>query len=157
VGSGEKITMSWLISAVCWLILGTALVPAFAQPAEDAHKKLQGTWTATQAERDGKAAEDVVGNRLSFSGQRFRIQSRDGTPLYSGTVRVNPTARPAAIDFEHSEGALKGKTWKGIYTLDGDTLAVCDNAPNPNTARPPAFEATSGSGYVLITFKRARP
>jgi len=97
-----------LISAMCLLFFTTGIVPAFAQPAEEAHKKLQGTWTATHAERDGKAADDVVGNRLSFTGNRFRIQSRDGKPLYSGTVRVDPGAKPAAIDFEHTEGAQQG-------------------------------------------------
>ena len=47
--------------------------------------------------------------------------------------------------------------WKGIYALDGGTLTICDNAPNPDDGRPAAFEARSGSGYVLITFKRAKP
>jgi uncharacterized protein (TIGR03067 family) len=70
---------------------------------------------------------------------------------------VDPGAKPAAIDFEHAEGALKGKTWKGIYRLDGDTLTTCDNAPSVDQRRPPAFEAKSGSGYVLITFKGAKP
>ena len=133
--------MHRLTSAMCWLILGTGLVPAFAQPAEEAQKKLQGTWTATKAERDGKAADDVVGHRLSFTGNRFQIQSKDGKPLYAGTVRVDPSAKPAAIDFEHTEGALKGKAWKGIYALDGDTLTTCDNAPNLDKGRPAAFEA----------------
>jgi uncharacterized protein (TIGR03067 family) len=149
--------MHRLTSAMCWLILGASPVPAFAQGAEDVPKKLEGTWTATKAERDGKAADDVVGHRLSFTGNRFRIQSRDGKPLYAGTVRVDPGAKPAAIDFEHTEGALKGTAWKGIYALDGDTLTTCDNGPNPDKGRPTAFEATSGSGYVLITFKRAKP
>ena len=106
--------MHRLTSAMCWLILGTGLVLAFAQPAEDAQKKLQGTWTATKAERDGNAADDVVGHRLSFTGNRFQIQSEDGQPLYAGTARVDPSATPAAIDFEHTEGALKGKAWQGI-------------------------------------------
>jgi uncharacterized protein (TIGR03067 family) len=147
--------MHRLTSAMCWLILGTGLV--LAQPAEEAQKQLQGTWTATTAERDGKAADDVVGHRLSFTGNGFQIQSKDGKPLYAGTVRVDPGAKPAAIDFEHAEGILKGKTWKGIYRLDGDTLTTCDNAPNLDQRRPPAFEAKSGSGYVLITFKGAKP
>ena len=149
--------MHRLTIALSWLILGNGLFLAFAQPAQEAQKNLQGTWAATKAERDGKAADDVVGNRLSFTGNRFRIQSRDGKPLYSGTVRVDPGAKPAAIDFEHTEGAQQGTAWKGIYRLDGDTLTVCDNAPNLDKARPAAFEAKSGSGYVLITFKRAKP
>jgi uncharacterized protein (TIGR03067 family) len=149
--------MSRLTRATCWLILGAWLVPASAQPVEDARKKLQGAWTVAKAERGGKPADDVVGHRLSFAGDRFQIQSKDGKRLYAGTVRVDPGAKPAAIDFEHTEGTVKGKAWKGIYTLDGDTLTVCDNAPNPDKGRPSAFEAKRGSGYVLITFKRAKP
>ena len=149
--------MHRLTSAMCWLILGTGLVLAFAQPAADTQKQLQGTWTATQAERDGTAAHDVVGHQLSLTGNRFQIQSEDGKPLYAGTVRVDPSAQPAAIDFAHTEGALKGKAWQGIYALDGDTLTVCDNAPNLAQGRPAAFEAPRGSGYVLIRFKRVMP
>jgi uncharacterized protein (TIGR03067 family) len=149
--------MPRLTSAMCWLILGAWLVPAFAQPAEEAQKKLQGPWTATTAERDGQAADDVVGHRLSFAGNRFQIQSKDGKLLYAGTVRVDPSAKPAAIDFEHTEGAVKGKAWKGIYALDGDTLTICDNAPNLAARRPAAFEAKGGAGYVLVTFRRAKP
>jgi uncharacterized protein (TIGR03067 family) len=144
-------------SAMYWSILGTGAVLAFAQPAEEARKKLQGTWTATRAERDGKAADDVVGHRLSFTGNRFEIQSREGKPLYAGTARLDPSTKPAAIDFDHTEGALKGKSWRGIYALDGDTLTTCDNAPDLDKGRPAAFEAKSGSGYVLIMFKRAKP
>jgi uncharacterized protein (TIGR03067 family) len=142
---------------MCWLILGPGLMLAFAQPAEDAQKTLQGTWTATTAARDGQAADDVVGHRLSFTANRFQIQSEDGKSLYAGTVRVDPSATPAAIDVEHTERALKGKAWQGVYALDGDTLTVCDNAPNLDKGRPIVFEAMSGSGYVLITFTRATP
>jgi uncharacterized protein (TIGR03067 family) len=149
--------MHKLTAAPCCLILGAALVAASGQPAEEAQKKLQGNWAATKAERDGKAADDVVGHQLSFTGNKFQIQSKDGKTLYAGTVRLDPAAKPAAIDFEHTEGALKGKAWKGIYVLDGDALRVCDNAPDPDKGRPDAFEAKSGSGYVLVTFKRAKP
>src|SRR5262245_60200050 len=83
-------TMRRLTSVLCGLIIGTGLGPAFAQSVEDARKSLQGTWTAEEAERDGKAAEDVLGHRLTFSGNRFQIQSKDGKPLYAGTVRVDP-------------------------------------------------------------------
>ena len=150
--------MHRLTSAICaGLILGTSIVPAFAQRAEEARKKLLGTWIATKAEQDGKAAEDVVGHRLFLTGNRFEIQSKDGKPLYAGTVLVNPSAKPATIDFAHTEDALRGKTWKAIYVLDGDTLTTCDNAPNLSKPRPVAFEAKSGSGYVLITFQRSSP
>ena len=149
--------MRRIARAMCWLILGAGLVPNVAHPAEEAQKKVQGSWTAIKAERDGRAAEDVVGHRLSFASDRFQIRSKDGKPLYAGTFRMDPRTKPAAIDFEHADGALKGKAWKGIYALDSDTLTVCDNAPNLDTGRPAAFEAKSGSGHILITFKRAKP
>ena len=149
--------MLQLTWAMCWLMLGIGLVPAFAQPAEEARKTLRGAWTATQAERDGKSADDVIGHRLSFTGSRFQIQSKDGKTLFAGTFRIHPAPKPAAIDFEHTEGTLKGKAWKGIYRLDGDTLTVCDNAPNLDKPRPTTLEAKAGSGYVLITFTRAKP
>jgi hypothetical protein len=123
-------------SAMCWLIISTGLVLACALPAKAAETTLQGTWIATKAEQDGKTADDLVGHRLSFMG--------------------NPSAKPATIDFQQKKGALNGKVWKGIYAVDGDTLTTCDNAPNLKKGRPAAFEAKSGSGYVLITFRRAK-
>ena len=147
--------MRWLISAVCSFLLGSGLLLASAQLAMAVDKALQGTWIATKAERDGRAAADLVGH---ISGDHFEIQSpKDRKSLYSGMVQVDASAKPAAIDFEHAEGGLKGKTWKGIYVLDADTLTVCDNAENLDAARPSSFEAKSGSAYVLVTFSRAKP
>lgn len=143
-------------STMCWLIISTGLVLASALPAKAAETTLQGTWITSKAEQDGKAADDLVGHRLSFMGNRFEIRSNDDKPLYAGTVQINPTANPATIDFQQKKGALNGKVWKGIYAVDGDTLTTCDNAPNLKKGRPAAFEAKSGSGYVLITFKRAK-
>jgi len=149
--------MRMITWAMCWLVLGMGYLPAHAQPTAEPQKGLQGTWAATRAERDGKGADDVIGHRLSFSGDRFQIRSKDGKPLYAGVFRVEPGTKPAAIDFEHSDGTLRGETWKGIYTLSGDTLTICDNAANLDKGRPAGFETKTGSGHVLIAFKRAAP
>jgi uncharacterized protein (TIGR03067 family) len=149
--------MHRLTSVVCWWLLGAGLGLAYTQPPADAPQYLQGTWTAITAVRDGTAADDVIGHRLSLTGNRFQIQAKDGTPLYAGTIRVDPSATLAAIDFAHTAGDLKGQVWQGIYALDGDTLTICDNAPHLAKERPAAFEAKRGSGYVLITFTRAQP
>jgi uncharacterized protein (TIGR03067 family) len=66
-------------------------------------KTLQGTWTATKAGRDGKPADEVLGNRLSFSGNRFQIRSKNGNPLYEGTFRLEPS-KPAAIALSIRKG-----------------------------------------------------
>ena len=146
-----------LVWGLFWLICGNGVPHALAQSADEAAKKLQGTWSAIKAESDGKRADEIMGHRLSFTGSRFEIRSNDGKTLYDGTFQVQPSAKPVAIDFQHTGGTLKGKAWKGIYALDGDTLMICDNAPSPEKARPGAFEASAGSGYVYITFTRAKP
>ena len=62
---------------------------------------------------------------------------------------MDSSTKSAAIDFEHTDGALKGKAWRGIYALGGDTLMVCDNAPDLDKGRPVAFEAKKGSGHPV--------
>jgi uncharacterized protein (TIGR03067 family) len=81
------------------------VLAAFAQTAEEARMNLQGTWIATKAQRDGKAASDVVGHRLSFTGSGFQIRPKDDKPLYAGTVQVdlNVTPRPSILSI------LKGR------------------------------------------------
>ena len=145
-----------MLRSICRFIVWTALASACAQTASAVEPKPQGNWVATKAERDGASAADLVGHRLSLSGNRFEIRSKDGTSIYAGTFRVDPGARPSAISFAHTAGELKGKAWKGIYKLEGDRLTVCDNAVDLDKPRPKTFEAAKGSGYVCITFAKAR-
>ena len=81
-------------SAMCRLIIATGLVLACALPAKAAETTLQGTWIATKAEQDGKAADDLVGHRLSLMGNRFEIRSKDDKPL-DAAVQVSGTATGA--------------------------------------------------------------
>ena len=116
--------------------------------------KLDGTWRAVTAERDGKSATDVIGHRLTFAGGTFTI-TRDGKTLYAGTYKADSAKRPAQIDFDNTNAGPKGN-WKGIYALDGVSLKICDNAPDTAKARPTAFVAPAGSGHVFVTFTREK-
>ncbi len=137
-----------MLTVGIWSVLGQA------HADEAAGKDLQGTWIAVQAKREGSSAGDTVGNRLSFTGSHFAIQSKDGKTLYAGTITLDPGVRPPAIDFEHTEGVLRGETWQGIYALDGDSLTICDDAPDVGQPRPAAFDANNG--YIVLTFRRAK-
>jgi uncharacterized protein (TIGR03067 family) len=144
-----------LVSTICaCLLYANALAVAVAQSNP---QDLQGDWAAVSAQQEGKPAANLVGHVLTFTGKSFRIQAKDGKLLYAGTAIVQPNATPAAIDFEITEGALKGKSWKGIFEVKGNSLTICDNAPDPGKSRPAAFETKSGSGYVLVTFQRIKP
>ena len=108
-----QVIMQRRTSALCWLIISTGLVLACALPAKAAETTVQGTWIATKAEQDGKAADDLVGHRLSFNSNRFEIRSKDDKLLYAGTVKINPSTKPATIDFQQKKGALSGKVLRG--------------------------------------------
>ena len=126
--------------------------PVFAQDAGQA--ALAGAWTATEAERGGAAAGELVGHRLVFDGDMFRISAPDGQLLYEGTYQADPAADPSRIDFRHDAGQAAGQEWEGIYRLEGDTLTIVDDAPDPAKGRPAAFSAPAGSGHVLLVFRR---
>jgi uncharacterized protein (TIGR03067 family) len=133
-------------------ILGLLTITSgpLAQPTT----KLDGTWRAVSAERDGKSATDVIGHSLTFAGGKFTI-TRDGKTLYAGTYKTDPAKRPAQIDFDNTNAGPKGN-WKGIYELDGVALKTCDNAPDTAKARPTTFAAPAGSGHISIVFTREK-
>src|SRR4051794_27817684 len=114
---------SLLPGALCLGLAATLAVTT----GQDESPKLQGTWLAREAERNGKSAADVVGHRLTFAGEQFRIVAPDGKVLQEGTFRVDLKTTPPAITFTHAAGALKGTFWEGIFALEGDTLRICDN------------------------------
>jgi len=98
-----------LTKATLCFAVGTWSALGRAQADEAAWKELHGTWIAEQAQRDGTSAGDAVGYHLTFTGSRFEIRSQYGKSLYAGTIRLNPGAEPAAIDFEHTEGTFKNR------------------------------------------------
>ena len=136
-----------LVAAV--LVAAGGAVDSLAQPSG----KLDGTWTAVSAERDGKPADELRGNRLTLAGNTFVIR-REGKTLYRGTFTTDPARKPAHIDFRHTEGELNGKTWLGVYVLDGDSLQIADNAVDMAKPRPTRLATRPDSGYVLLAFKR---
>ena len=93
-----------------------------------AESPLQGTWLAESAKEAGVDMPEIIGHRLSFDGDRFRI-TKDGKLLYGGTFTVDPSANPSSIMFDQNETQSLAGVWRGIYALTGDTLTICDNAP----------------------------
>ena len=150
--------MQRLISAICaGLILGTGLVLAFAQPADDAQQKLQGTWTATKAERDGNAADDVIGHRALLYRQPLPdpVQGRQA-PLRGN--RPGEPEREAVGDRLRAHGrGPKGEDLEG-HLCSGRRYAYdLRQRTEPGRGSARFVETKSGSGYELITFKRAAP
>jgi RNA polymerase sigma factor (sigma-70 family) len=71
--------------------------------------------------------------------------------------KLDTAAQPKAIDLFPEEGPAKGKTLRGIYSLDCDELKICYVSPNTvdpeKKPRPGEFAAAKDSGYVLLVFR----
>jgi uncharacterized protein (TIGR03067 family) len=115
---------------------------------------LQGKWTAIRAERDGRAAAEIAGHVLEIEDRKFSIWE-NGVTIFGGTLWFDEFASPCAIDFRHTGYTSAGKTWLGIYWIDGDTLTICDNAGDMERSRPTSFDTEANSGLVMVVFKRA--
>lgn len=136
-------------------LLAALLFASMATAADD--DALVGRWTVVAAERNGQAADDVKGHVLTLAGNRFTIKSKDGQVVYEGTFTRDPAKTPATIDFVHTAGSAKGKTWLGIWKLEATKLTICDNAPDPSQPRPTAFATKPDSGHTLVRLERSKP
>ena len=135
-------------------MLVTAAVGSKKMATADDEANLQGKWTAVRAERDGRAAAEIAGHVLEIEDRKFSIWE-NGVTIFGGTLWFDEFASPCAIDFRHTGYTSAGKTWQGIYWIDGDTLTICDNAGDMERSRPTSFDTEANSGLVMVVFKRA--
>jgi uncharacterized protein (TIGR03067 family) len=98
--------------------------------------------------------EEFVGHRLVISGDKYTYFKEEDKVHDHGAFRLDPKARPRAIDITEDQGPNKGTTSRGIYLLDGDTFIVCYN--HPHVGRPTEFSSRPGSSIFLFIYKRVR-
>jgi len=107
-------------------------------------KRLEGSWQCVSTHANGgKDVSDVI---HTIKGDEWdntlglRVVNR-------GTYKlVNLNTSPKQIDYVYEAGELKGKTLKGIFMLDGDSLIVAFGAD----ARPKVFFTEKGDPDPLV-------
>ena len=65
-----------------------------------------------------------------------------------------PPKAPKTFDVTDTKGDDKGKSQKGIYTLDGDKLTIAVSRPLAD--RPTTFKTDLNSQFLVLTFKREK-
>jgi uncharacterized protein (TIGR03067 family) len=142
-----------VISIVAVVGCAASVVPTPAAPlpftwsaAKDAarkeHARLQGTWYTVAIGYGGRSYATDRGDTITYEGNRY-IQRQNGRVYQAGTfVIVDTTATPKQIEYTCTDGDLKGKRFRSIYTLDGDDHRICSDNANDN--RPKDFTATAG-------------
>ncbi len=139
-------------------ILMLSLMLAFSLAWSDGTKHaegLNGTWLPATAELGGKPFPEEFRKitRLMIDGERYTVTV--GDQIDRGTVKLDSSAKPKALDITGTEGPNKGKTIPAIYERDGDTLRVCYDLSGQS--RPKEFKTTEGSLLFLVTYQREKP
>ena len=111
-------------------------------------KKLQGTWyTVSIAYPGDSAVRSDKRDTITYEGDKY-VQSHNGQVFQAGTFAiVDATASPKQIEYRCTEGALKGRRFRSIYTLDGDDHQICSDNANDN--RPKQFSGKVG--FLRVT------
>src|SRR5215207_8394237 len=103
-----------------------AFVPALVRADEkaDEWKGLGGTWTVEKAVLGGTDATAALSAAvLTIAEGKYTLQFEGKED--KGTVAIDLAKKPKVMDIEGVEGANKGKKYKAIYELAGDTMKVC--------------------------------
>lgn len=137
--------------------LGVFALAATAAPpdANQEAKALAGTWELASGEVGGRKMPEAVTKTftLVLEGEKYTVKSRG--PDDAGTVKLDPTKTPKALDVVGVEGPNKGKTFPAVYELDGDTLKVCYDLDGKT--RPAEFKSAAGTKQFLAVYKRRKP
>jgi uncharacterized protein (TIGR03067 family) len=137
------------VCAALVVVLGG--LAARAADSSDDKKNMQGKWTLSQLDEDGKAQE--VGKdsdkffQIEFGDGKVTVEFKSGKE--EGTYKIDPTQKVKTIDITANTGADKGKTLLGIYSLDGDTLKVC-MAEADAKERPTEFKGKKDKITVYV-------
>ena len=114
---------------------------------------LQGEWQFVSLQVDGNdlPSGNLISSRLLMDGDRFRMESPEGT--YDGEFSIDVAAEPMRIDIEFVQGPEAGNMSLGIFELRGEQLTMCIGVVG--ASRPVAFKTAKGTGHALERLRRA--
>jgi uncharacterized protein (TIGR03067 family) len=153
-------TYGLAVLAIVCLIAGVGVRAADGDAKEAAVTKdleaFKGSWRLISREADGKKSSEEWIKDVTMTSDglgKFSVR-RGGKVVAEATGKLDPTAKPKAVDVTFTAGEHKGKTVLGIYEVEGDTFRVC--VARPGGGRHAAFSAEAGSGRTLVVYKRKK-
>ncbi len=135
-----------------------SLIVAFTggvRSAEGTDEGIEGAWVPTMAEMGGMPfPEDVRKTiRLEVVGDKYTVTV--GPQVDRGTFKLDPAAKPKALDITGVEGPNQGKTILAIFEREGETLRVCYDLSGKS--RPSEFRTREGTPLFLVSYQREKP
>ncbi len=117
-------------------------------------KAMEGKWTVESMEAGGKKIEieELKGVVVTIAGGQYELLVKGEKK--AGTMKLDETKNPKAMDVTNTEGLDAGKVTRSIYEISGDTMRVC--YPLDGGERPKELATTENSPLLLITYKREK-
>lgn len=118
--------------------------------------RLQGKWQVVSIAFDDKVIKregvpqewkDTFEKELFVEGDRFGQVGNS-----NASINLDETRDPKRVTIQDADGKL---TFRGIYSLDGDSLKVCMNGDGSDVRRPEEFVIRKGTPLLLILLKKA--
>ena len=138
---------------VAVLVLALSSVVALAADKDAA--SMEGTWLPATAELAGKPFPDEVRKSIKLVIQGDQYTVTVGQQVDKGTVKLDPSAKPKALDITGTEGPNKGRTIPAIYEQNGDMLRICYDLSCKQ--RPAEFKSEAGTQLFLVSYRREKP
>lgn len=142
------------------LFFAAGMLIAADGPKQDkgkAAREVQGTWEGVTAEQAGKKG------RLGavWEVKEEKIIETNAKGMGEWKYRISPAKTPKEIDLTPNVGPAAGKTLKGIYKIEKDTLTICyvsGTVEYPEKKeRPREFDTKKTDDVVILTFQRKAP
>ena len=129
------------------LVIGMTVSVAAQQGS--AASPLQGRWVVTAAEHNGKPLDAIKGGVMTIAGEAFEVRTATGNML-KGTLRLDPSTRPAQMDLLHADGAK----WEAIYDVSGEIFRINYVEAGGKDPRPSAFATSKKTEESLVVMRR---
>jgi uncharacterized protein (TIGR03067 family) len=140
---------------IAGLVVGGNLANGGGKGTKSDKELLQGTWKIVSAEIGGKKPDDEEWAKMQ--SQPFVFKGDKLLAKYDADFKLDPAKNPKHIDIVPLDGpeGEKGKTFRGLYRLDGDQLTICI-ALLPDGDRPASVTPAAGELVGVLVFQRVK-
>lgn len=144
-----------MLTLLAFSVLSFVAADTPDDPAKLELARLQGKWTVSGYEREGRVlpAADAMKIKFEFKdNKQILLEGIGFTGAKEAELKLDAGRKIKEMDITPADGRNKGKAFLAIYELEGDQLKIC--AAAPGEPRPKEFATKAGSKSVLITLTR---